>query len=189
MSRDRVKDLLASPEAMADFKSYNESPWWKTQEGIECLNQIYGKVEQIYMGPELKVKRLTDTAKLPTKAHDTDAGFDLYADISKEIQAPSDCMLRIPVGISISIPDGYCGLIKDRSSYGVKGDHIYAGVIDSSYRGGLVVVMHSTYGRKISPGDKIAQLLIVPVPKVEIVEVDELDDTERGSNGFGSTGT
>lgn len=136
----------------------------------------------------LKVKRASPTTKLPTRAHDTDAGIDLYADIDEEINVAPNSMIKIPTGIAFEIPNGYMGLLKDRSSQGVKGNHVYAGVIDSAYRDYIVIVIHSAYGMKILPGEKIAQILILPVPQMELVEVNELSVTDRGTNGFGSTG-
>lgn len=137
---------------------------------------------------KLQVKRLSPTAKLPTKAHSTDAGWDLYADISIPITIPINGIGVIDTGIAVAIPKGYCAIFKDRSSYGVTGNHILAGVIDSGYRSMLKVVVYSIRGKVINPGDKFAQMLIVPVPEVEIEEVNSLDDTERGEGGFGSSG-
>ena len=137
---------------------------------------------------KLKVKRLSSTAKLPTKAHDTDAGWDLYADINTTVTIPIHGIGIIDTGIAVAIPKGYCAVFKDRSSYGVVGSHIFAGVIDETYRGMLKVIVYSIRGKVINPGEKFAQMLIVPVPEVEIEEVDNLDETERGEGGFGSTG-
>lgn len=135
---------------------------------------------------ELKVKRLTETAKLPTKAHKTDAGFDLYAD--EEVYIEMGNVRLVSTGIAMKIPDGYCGIIKDRSSFGVKGHATLAGVIDSAYVGEIKVVIHSVHGITITKGMKFAQILIVPVPECEVVEVQDLDNTVRGCGGFGSTG-
>ena len=136
---------------------------------------------------QLKVKRLTSTAKLPTKAHNNDAGWDLYADIEKPVTIPTNGLQVIDTGIAVGIPDGYCGVIKDRSSFGVAGHHILGGIIDSQYRSSIKVIMYSFRGKVINTGDKFAQMLILPVPKLELVEVDSLDETERGEKGFGSS--
>lgn len=136
----------------------------------------------------MAVKKLTNTAKLPTKAHETDAGWDLYADIERPVIIPTNGLTTIDTGIAMAIPEGYCGQIWDRSSYGVNGTTKLAGVIDSSYRASVKVVLYSFRGRIINPGDKFAQMLIVPVPKIEIVEVEDLDETTRGEGGFGSSG-
>ena len=145
----------------------------------------------------LSAKRLTETAKLPTKAHDTDAGIDLYSDEDLEIKPGSTVL--VSTGISMAIPDGHAGLIWDRSSMGVKGLHRFAGVVDSGYRGEVkVCISNIGYGRTewpfdnksyfISRGDKIAQILIQEVPNFRIEEVNDLDSTDRGEGGFGSSG-
>ena len=135
-----------------------------------------------------EVKRLTESASLPTKGNDDDAGWDLYADEDTELW-PEETKL-ISTGISTSFPKHFVGLIWDRSSMGVKGVHRYAGVIDSGYRGEIKVCLHNASSdfHKIKRGDRIAQLLIQEIPILRLHEVEELDSTERGSGGFGSTG-
>lgn len=137
---------------------------------------------------ELKVKTLSDAAKLPTKAHPSDAGFDLYALHTCFIGHAE--IYKVSTGIAVEIPEGYCGLIFDRSSLGSNGIFRLAGVIDSSYRGEIMVCLSniSQEQYKIKSGDKVAQLLIMPVPDVEVTFVTELSQTQRGSGGFGSTG-
>ena len=136
------------------------------------------------------VKRLTETAIIPTKANLTDAGWDIYADQHVEL-LPGDITL-ISTGISLEIPDGYVGLIWDRSSLGVKGVHRHAGVIDSGYRGEVKVCLHNTKksgsGFIVSQRDRIAQILLQEVPLFRLEEIQELSSTARGSGGFGSSG-
>ena len=142
------------------------------------------------------VKRLTETAQLPTQANPSDAGWDLYADEDVEIW-PGETKL-ISTGISLEIPDGYVGLIWDRSSMGVKGIHRHAGVIDSGYRGEVKVCLHNSkqlieaVSRSneltVSRGDRIAQILFQEVPVFKLVETDALVETARGAGGFGSSG-
>jgi dUTP pyrophosphatase len=138
-----------------------------------------------------KVKRLGDAPNLPEKAHSSDAGWDLTfgeAYTSRSLQ-PCERFL-FDTGICCAIPDGYYGHIVDRSGNATKkGLHVLAGIIDSSYRGSIKVclVNLNQHAVTISSGDKIAQMLILPVPKVQMVEVDSLDETERGDKGFGST--
>lgn len=140
---------------------------------------------------DLKVKRLTDTAKLPTKAHPTDAGFDLYCDASFEIPK-SDQVFLVPTGFSLAIPDGYYGRIVGRSGLTSKTSlRVLEGIIDSDYRGELKIMITSNsciYGDMIESGSKIAQLIIQPLPQFEIIEADVLPSSERGNGGFGSTG-
>ena len=144
---------------------------------------------------EIKVKKLTDTAIVPTKSRKTDAGYDLYADEDKAIY-PEDTVL-ISTSIAFAIPDGYAGLIWDRSGLGSKGIHRHAGVVDSSYRGEVKVALYNARPGHIdftdnmyfiSRGDRIAQILFQKVPHFDLVETEELDDTDRGSSGFGSSG-
>ena len=138
------------------------------------------------------VKRLTESSQLPTQANPSDAGWDLYADEDVKIW-PGETKL-ISTGISLEIPDGYVGLIWDRSSMGVKGIHRHAGVIDSGYRGEVKVCLHNSNpeGSKnnfiIEAGDRIAQIIIQESPIFEMREVKNLEEGDRGNNGFGSSG-
>ena len=138
---------------------------------------------------ELKVKRLTDTAKLPVKAHTGDLGYDVFADEDKWI--PYGEYRLISTGISIwSNSYKYGFIIKDRSSIAMKGLFTHAGVIDAGYTGEIKIFFHnvSNTSIKIEKGDKIAQLIPTKVINFEIEEVEELFKTKRGDNGFGSTG-
>ena len=135
----------------------------------------------------IKVKLLTPTAKLPTRNNPTDAGLDLYADEDTSIYKFG----KVRTGIALSIPDGHVARIAPRSGLAVKwGIDTLAGVIDSSYRGEVVVVLSVAFNNtySINQGDKIAQLLIQPVELWTPELVDELDETERGEKGFGSSG-
>ena len=141
----------------------------------------------------LKVKRLTPSAKLPTKAHSSDAGFDIYADITEII--PSGSTRLISTGIAIEIPEGYYGRLKGRSGLTSKTLlRVQEGTIDSNYRGEIKVICDSLdtelsdVGYMVAKGERIAQLIIQPLPKFEVVEVSVLSNSDRGSNGFGSTG-
>ena len=138
---------------------------------------------------ELKVKRHTDTAKLPEKAHQGDLGYDVFADEDKWIE-PGGYKL-ISTGISVhNSTYKYGFIIKDRSSIAMKGLFTHAGVIDAGYTGEIKVLFHnnSSTSIKIEQGDKIAQLVPTKVVNFEVEEVDELFETKRGKNGFGSTG-
>ena len=138
---------------------------------------------------ELKVKRLTETAKLPEKAHQGDLGYDVFADEDKWI--PYGEYRLISTGISVlNNTYKYGFLIKDRSSIAMKGLFTHAGVIDAGYTGEIKVFFHnvSNTSIKIEKGDKIAQLIPTKVINFEVEEVEELFQTKRGDNGFGSTG-
>ena len=137
---------------------------------------------------ELKVKKLHKDAKLPSYGHVGDAGLDLFSVM--------ECVLKggearaISTGIQVAIPEGYVGVIWDKSGISLKNIHRLAGVVDSGYRGEIKVVMTnlSTEAFSVEKGMKIAQMLIQPIVRAKVVDSDELDDTSRGENGFGSTG-
>lgn len=138
--------------------------------------------------PSILVRKLFDGAQIPTKGNSSDAGYDLYS--TEKVTIPVGATVLISTGISMEIPKGYVGLIWDRSSMGVKGIHRHAGVIDSGYRGHIKVCLHNTTKEiyQVESGDRIAQILIQECPHFELCLVDSLDETERGSGGFGSTG-
>ena len=140
---------------------------------------------------KIPVTRQDPMYSIPARARDGDAGVDLAASLALEI-APGRRAL-VPTGIAVAIPPGYAGFVLPRS--GIAINHgvtvINApGLIDSGYRGELKVglINHGDTSYAISVGDRIAQLVIMAVAAPEFVEVDELDDTSRGSGGFGSTG-
>ena len=138
---------------------------------------------------QLKIKRLHSDADLPTKAHSGDAGWDLYAYDVVGIDAWGS--LLVPTGVAVSIPYGWCGIIKDRSSVALRENTTTnAGVIDHGYTGELKVLLrnNSPQIRWFNAGDRIAQLLLIPVPEVTLVEVDSFEETDRGEGGFGSSG-
>ena len=138
---------------------------------------------------EIKVKKISTSAITPTKANEFDAGWDLYASEDAIID-PSKAEL-ISTDISFAIPEGYVGLIWDRSGMAAKrGLHRFAGVIDSGYRGEVKVCLWNSSDKYcvINAGERIAQILFQEVPAFTMVEVASLDDTERGIGGFGSSG-
>ncbi len=137
---------------------------------------------------EIKVKRLDSSVKMPRYGHPGDAGMDLFS-AADMVLAPGE-VLPVPTGIKASIPPGYVGLIWDKSGISLSGIHRLAGVVDSGYRGEIKVVMINLGGLDyvITRGMKIAQLLIQPVLQAAISEVEDLEETERGEGGFGSTG-
>lgn len=139
---------------------------------------------------ELKVKLLTDTAKLPIYATENSAGMDLFSDEETEIQ-PFE-IKAVRTGISVEIPQGYEGQVRPRSGLALKGITVAnaPGTIDSDYRGEVKVILinlsRETF--KVEKGMRIAQLIISKYEKVQIKEVDKLSETKRGEGGFGSTG-
>jgi dUTP pyrophosphatase len=137
---------------------------------------------------KLKVKRINREAKIPCWGHKGDAGLDLFSCQEYKL-APLESK-AISTGIKVAIPEGYAGLVWDKSGISLKSVHRLAGVIDSGYRGEVKVVLINL-GEKpffIEKGMKVAQMLIQPVVEGEVVEVNSLDETPRGEGGFGSTG-
>lgn len=137
---------------------------------------------------KVAVKKLVPEAKIPVYHHEGDAGMDLFSCVQMVIN-PGETA-AVPTGIQMAIPFGYVGLIWDKSGIALRGVHRLAGVVDAGYRGEVKVVL-TNLGKmpfEITPGMKIAQMLVQPVEAPEVVEVDELDKTTRGEGGFGSTG-
>ncbi len=137
---------------------------------------------------ELKVKKVRMDAKLPQYGHTGDAGLDLFSSIDFVLEKGQ--VEAIPSGVKVAIPDGYVGLIWDKSGVSLKGVHRLAGVIDSGYRGEVKVVMINLSDKPfaIDKGMKIAQMIVQPITMVRVVEAEDLDNTSRGEGGFGSTG-
>jgi dUTP pyrophosphatase len=137
---------------------------------------------------ELKAKKIRPDAKLPRYGHKGDAGLDLFASV--EFVLEKGRVEAIPTGIKVAIPDGFVGLVWDKSGVSLKGVHRLAGVIDAGYRGEVKVVLINLGDKPfvIDKGMKIAQMLVQPVTVVRVVETEDLDDTSRGEGGFGSTG-
>lgn len=145
------------------------------------------------MKPLFKIKRLTDTAILPTRAYEGDLGYDLYADEDMVLKPLES--VKIKTGIAVQFPEGWGGFIKDRSSMASKRIITSGGVIDSGFMGPLSVILTditANDGRRvyiIKKGDKIAQLVPIPVSDWLVAEVDDFDNTtERNVKGFGSSG-
>ena len=143
---------------------------------------------------KLKVKRLPHCHSLPKYATNGSAGLDLTAAIAEPITLPAGDRRRIPCGIQLEIPEGYEGQVRPRSGLADKAGISLTncvGTIDSDYRGEVqvLIINHGSQAYTFGPGEKIAQLLILPVPRVEIEEVEVLaESSERGEGGFGSTG-
>ncbi len=138
----------------------------------------------------VRVKRLEPDTTLPTRAHPTDAGMDIYAWRTVKFSA-DDVVVIVPTKVAVEVPEGYVGLIRDRSSISKRGLKVTAGVIDCGYTGDPCVVFLNVSRSEgvVEKGSKIAQILLLPVATPEIVEVKELDETGRGSKGFGSSGS
>ncbi len=142
---------------------------------------------------KVELKKLTTTAIIPERGSVSAAGYDLFADVSEDVEIKPHETKMIGTGVAIAIPEGYFGGVYARSGLSYKEGLRPAnctGVIDSDYRGEIKVTVHndSNDTRIVKPGQKMAQLVIQPYLSVEFDEVEELDETQRGQGGFGSTG-
>ena len=131
--------------------------------------------------------------KMPTRAHPWDAGLDLYAPEGKGIYniPPNGGSVTIDTLVHVQIPEGYTGFVKAKSGLNVKHGLTCTGVIDSHYTGSIAVKLYNHHPYlyyNVKPGEKIAQLVILPCLLPELELVDELEETDRGDSGFGSTG-
>lgn len=140
---------------------------------------------------ELPVRRLRDGAVLPEQAYAGDAGLDLATCERVELEPGERAV--VPTGLAVAIPDGYAGFVQPRSGLAAaRGIAVVnsPGLVDSGYRGELKVVLLNTDRRETfvaEPGERIAQLVVLAVPAVAVLEVDELPESERGARGFGSS--
>ena len=145
----------------------------------------------------MKIKiKLDEGAFAPESAHTADAGYDLRTPI--DFRIPAGGFAIIDTGVHIQIPEGYVGFLKSKSGLNVKCHLTGEGVIDSGYTGSIVVKLYShktaptsfveTFGTNFRRGDKIIQIVLLPIFKPELEVVDSLEETERGDGGFGSTG-
>tara|TARA_R110002020_G_scaffold46539_22_gene132414 strand:- start:2597 stop:3130 length:534 start_codon:yes stop_codon:yes gene_type:complete len=168
---------------------------------IQQLHNLMKRVKNIdtsvdISDTKIRFATLDQNAKKPTKTNLTDAGWDLYA--SEDVSIPAGTRATIKTGIALQIPNEWVGLIWPRSGLSVKkGADILAGVIDSGYRGEVLVCLHNTnpYSEyamgqdiKIKKGDRIAQILFQQVPDIQLIEVENLTNSDRGESGFGSSG-
>jgi dUTP pyrophosphatase len=138
---------------------------------------------------QLKIKKLRDDAHIPAYGGPSDAGLDLCSLEDWTLKPGEQHTFKI--GIAIAVPDGFVGLVWDRSGMAARnGVKTMAGVIDCTYRGevGIVLVNVTNKPYDVKQGDRIAQLLIQPIATAEVQVVEELDDTQRGNGGFGSSG-
>ena len=142
----------------------------------------------------ISVKILRSGAKLPTYGTDHSAGADLYACLDAPVTIAPGQTVLIPTGLAMALPKGYGGFVFARSGLGIRHGVVpgnCVGVIDADYRGEVLVGLHnhSDTAYTIQPGERIAQLVVLETPMWEAKEVDSLDDTDRGTGGFGSTGS
>ncbi len=143
--------------------------------------------------PELRILRLRPEAIMPARAYDGDAGLDLAA--CEKIELGPGERGVVSTGIAVAIPDGYAGFVQPRSGLAARSGISVVnspGLIDSGFRGEVRVVLLNTDRERAfvaEPGDRIAQLVVLPIPKIEVVEVLDLPESVRGARGFGSSST
>lgn len=121
----------------------------------------------------------------PTRAHSSDGGLDLYAAKDQRLEPG---VTRIKTGTCLEIPAGFAGIIKDRSSMAARGLHVVGGVIDAGYVGEIEVTISTGLHHSVSTGDRIAQIVIVPIWQGRLRRVESLSESSRGDVGFGSSG-
>ena len=142
---------------------------------------------------KIRIKKISENAVIPTYGTEFSAGADIYALLDSDIEIQPSETVMIKTGLQLEIPEGYAGFIYPRSGISVKRGLAPAnkvGVIDSDYRGEVMVALHnhSSVIQKVEKGERIAQLIIAPYIHADFIESDELDETVRGEGGFGSTG-
>ena len=201
---DRIKREFGDSDTM-DFLEYlkqqdveNDLRQDSLEESIEFLvnecGELQKEVNEYRQQEETKLilnfKKLSPTAITPTKAHTTDAGFDLYAD--EEVTLLKGETLAVKTNIAIELPEGYVADVRPRSGWTLNTSlRVQYGTIDAGYREGIGIICELARddGMMIPKGMKLAQLVILPIPEITLQEVTELSDSDRGVNGFGSTGT
>ena len=131
---------------------------------------------------------LDEGAFMPERAHEWDAGYDIFSPVKECVWKHSS--VTIDTGVHVEIPQGYVGMLKSKSGLNVKHSITGEGVIDAGYTGSIRCKLYndSFQNYHVERGDKIIQLVILPIITPELVQVESLEETERGDNGFGSTG-
>ena len=189
-----ISDIIGSNKQIMNNRNIIFDNNQNNQEENTPIKNIIRETEiitpelEIKEEPSLLVEKLFPQAKLPQKAHIGDAGFDLYANDYYSIAPYAHAL--VSTGIKLAIPEGYVGLIWDKSGIAFEGMKTMGGVIDANYRGEIRVIIKNLSEEiyNIIPGQKVAQILIQAVSNMEIKEQKIIDETEREANGFGSTG-
>jgi dUTP pyrophosphatase len=163
-----------------------DEPAAEPAEASEPPSRLVSRME------ELRFTRLSEAATLPTRAHDSDAGLDLYA--AEGARVGPGQRVSVGTGLAVAVPEGLAGLVLPRSGLALKHGVTLVnspGLIDPGYRGEVRVVLLNTDGTaefKLAAGDRVAQLILVPIAHASPNEADSLESTARGESGFGSTG-
>lgn len=184
-SKKEQKIVYANIEKIASPTGIN---FWDYFEGESKMITTIGA-----MTVDVKIKKLNDKAKLPTRGSEYAAGYDLYACIDEPCVIEPHSVVKIGTGLAMDIPNGYFGAIFARSGLATKKGLRPAncvGVCDADYRGEYIVPLHNDTDTPmiVEPNERIAQLIVMPYMTIGFTEVDELSNTVRGAGGFGSTG-
>ncbi|SFR15310.1 dUTP diphosphatase [Desulfoscipio geothermicus] len=199
--RDQINALLDQQDAKGQSKyghpleqstaAITERLYHLAEELVDGLRYTLWVIDKLErrLKMQVQVKLLNPNCR-PYRKYIHDAGFDLRANIPAPIKLPPDGRVKIGAGVCMAIPPGYYGDIRGRSSLNVAGILCPGGTVDAGYTGEICVVLVNLSGEPytVQPYERIAQLTITPIPEVELVEVDELAGSERGNQGFGSTG-
>ena len=155
---------------------------------LRCEQEISKKFMRQQAEPHTLPVRLDPGAYLPQRAHETDAGLDLRTPVDAYVRAGGSTV--IDTGVHIQLPPGTVGMLKSKSGLNTKDGIVSEGVIDEGYTGTILVKLynHGTEAKQFSQGDKITQLVVLPVLYVKVEQVEEIQGGDRGDNGFGSTG-
>lgn len=191
---DLEKEMAALDVALEEVKSDSSLSENKKDFIVSLMEGTGNLIKELFITPreqvEVKIQKIHENAIIPTYAHSTDAGADIYA-IEDITLKPHETVI-VPTGLKVAIPSGYEIQIRPRSGLSLKTNLRIAnapGTIDAEYRGEVGVIVSNTgnLSYTIKQGDKIAQMVIMPVPIIKWSEVTELDETKRGEGGYGST--
>ncbi len=173
------------PDAPSDDRRWAERIQRLEARADRAVAALTGRADR---APRLRIKLMSSTAQLPRYQTDGAAGLDMHADLRNREAITLDAarVVLVPSGIAVEIPPGYVGLVRGRSGLAKRGIHVPEGTIDSDYRGEVHVMMRGV--GVVKHCDRIGQLVIVPSPRFELEQVDELSETTRGAGSFGSTG-
>lgn len=180
INRPNIRDIEDRNKKIIQCEGCND-------ENLNFIVEVIDDEENRNPADVMRIK-LDAGAKMPTRAHEDDAGLDLYARDTQIVPARESAIFD--TGVHVELPRGTAGFLKSKSGLNVKHGITGEGVIDVGYTGSIVVKLYNNSGidYKIEAGDKISQLVILPVICPALKVVDELSDTERGNGGFGSTG-
>ena len=191
---ETLKGLIDAADILLHKKNYDGHNWEELEQcythGKDFIEIIVQALRNDYFKTmDIKIKKLTPTAKMPIYSTDGAAGMDLFVDSVDNLENGE---VKFNFGLALEIPKGFCALILPRSSVYKLGLILSnsVGLIDSDYRGGISAIFYnfSLTTPPVSVGDRVAQLVIIPHPKINFMEVEELGETKRGIGGYGSTG-